>query len=342
MVHAGALPARADSEEALEAFKAGRYLEAVAEIQVVLDRAPGYAYGHFLLGHCLLRTRQMGDAQREFGRALSLDPTRAEFYQGLALALNASGNWPFTVRAASEGLVRTNDPRMRRQLLALRSYAFAVLRRWSDAVNDLDAAERIHSEPWTLALLGRARFALRDFAGAIPPLRQTLQSTPADPVILRLLAESHLRLAAAETNSIRKRFDYTQSLAYAQRLASVAPGDIAVAHLLGRAALGAGQLDQAATIFRRVLVSQPRQCYALANLGRTYMAAARWEDAEGYLLKATACAPRLTTAYESLGEVYLRLSRPQEAAAVFARAAEVEPKGVEAPPPATVPVFAPR
>ena len=45
------LPARADAEEALADFKAGRYLEAAAEIQAVVDRSPGYAYGYFLLGH---------------------------------------------------------------------------------------------------------------------------------------------------------------------------------------------------------------------------------------------------------------------------------------------------
>jgi Flp pilus assembly protein TadD len=190
--------------------------------------------------------------------------------------------------------------------------------------------------------LGKARFATGDYADAIPPLRQTLQTSPDDPVVLRLLAESFLRLAADEADPVRKRFNYTQSHAYAQRLTSVAPGDLDVVRLVGRAALGAGQLDQAESIFRHVIAIDPGQCYALADLGRTYMASARWPEAEAFLRKATACAPRLTTVYDSLGEVYLRLGRPQEAAAAFRRVEELEPARTARDLPPTVPVFAPR
>ena len=338
----GALPARADVDEALADLKAGRYLEAVAEIQAVVDSSPGYAYGHFILGHCLLKMRQHDAAQREFGRALSLDSNRAEYYQGMALALNASGNWPLTVRATSEGLTRARDPRTRYALLALRGTAWAALRRWSDAVNDVEAAGRIHAAPWQTAFLGKARFAMGDYVGAIPPLRQTLQTGPDDPVTLRLLAECHLRIATDEGDPVRKRFDYTQAHAYALRATALAPGDLDVVRLVGRAALGAGRLDEAENIFRHVIANDPRQCYALANLGRTYMAAARWAEAETFLRKALACAPRLTTVYESLGDVYLKIGKPQEAAAAFRRAEQLEPTGTAMELPPTVPVFAPR
>lgn len=339
---AAALPARAGVDEALTDLKAGRYLEAAAEIQAVVDRSPGYAYGHFLLGHCMLKKRAFGDAEREFRRALGQDPTRAEYYLGFGLALNASGNWPLTIRAASEGLLRTRDPRTRGALLTLRAYAWGALRRWDDAVNDIEAAQRIRAEPWSMVFLGKARFAKGDYAGAVAPLRQTLMNAPDDPVVLRLLAECFLRLAAVEPEPVRKRFNYTQSLSYAQHLTSVAPGDLAGAQLVGRAALGAGKLDQAENVFRHVLAIDPRQCYAMADLGRTFMASGRWADSEAYLRKATACAPRLATAYESLGEVYLRVGKPEEAAAAFRRVAEIDPTGPALDLPETVPVFAPR
>ena len=337
-----ALPARAGADEALSEFKAGRYLEAAAEIQAVIDRSPGYAYGHFLLGHCMLKMRRTHDAELEFRRALSLDSGRAEYYHGFALALNASGKWSFTIRAATDGLDRAGNPRTRYALLALRGYAWGALRRWADAVRDLEAAKRIHTEPWVLVFLGKARFAMGAWADAIPPLRQALQASPDDPVVLRLLAESCLRAAADERDPVRKRFTYTQSLAYAQRLASVTPTDLDAVHLVGRAALGAGQLVQAENVFRHVRAINPRQCYAMANLGRTYMAAARWPEAEAYLRQASACAPRLTTVYESLGELYLELGKPQEAAAAFRRVEEIEPTRRAGEIPAPTPVFQPR
>ena len=336
------LPARADTREALAAFKAGRYLEAAAEIQSVVDRSPGYAYGYFLLGHCMLKMGRVGDAELEFRRALRYDPAWAEYYLGLAMASNASGNWPLTIRAADEGLARAQDPRMRYELLKLRGYASSSLRRWSDAIHDLEAAQRIRAEPWLLVFLGKARFAAGAYAEAIVPLRQVLLIAPDHPVVLRLLGECFLRLAADEPDAVRKRLDYLRSLAYAQRLASVTPGDLDAVHLVGRAALGAGRLDQAENVFRHVLAIDPRQCYALANLGRTYMAAARWAEAEAYLRNASACAPRLTAVYESLGELYLALGKPQEAAAQFRRIEEIEPTQAATEFPTTIPVFQPR
>lgn len=334
--------ARADVNEALADFKAGRYLEASAEIQAVVDRTPAYDYGYFLLGHCMLKMRRAPEAQQQFGRALSLNPTRAEYYHGFALALNASGNWPLTIRVATDGLARTDDLRTRSALLTLRAYAWGALRRWPNAVRDLEEVQRTRPEPWIPEVLGKARFAMGAWSQAIPSLRQALEVNPDDPLILRLLGECSMRLAAAERDPIRKRSLYGVSLAYAQRCASVSPGDLDAANLVGRAALGAGHLPQAENVFRHILANNPRQCYALANLGRTLMAAARWGEAEAYLLSASSCAPRLTTVYESLGELYLQLGKPQDAAAAFRRIEEIEPTQSAADPGATIPVFQPR
>lgn len=334
--------ARADTEEALTDFKAGRYLEASAEIQAVLDRSPGYPYGHFLLGHCQMKMGHPQDAEREFSRAVTLDRERAEYWLGWTLALNANGKWRFAVRAATEGLARSQDARTHYSLLSLRGYAYGALRRWSDAASDLDAAQRIHVEPWLLMYSGKMRFEMGDYVDAIPLLRQAEQSAPDDPVILRLLAESFLRLATAEPDPIRKRFTYTQALPYAQRLASVRPDDLDAVNLVGRATLGAGLYKQAENVFQHVLATDPRQCYAMANLGRTYMATSQWTEAEAYLKKASACAPRLTIVYESLGELYLAVGRPQDAAQAFRRAEELEPTREGRDPRGMIPVFAPR
>lgn len=335
-------PARADEQDAVSAIKAGRFLEAAAELQAVVDQSPGYADGYFLLGHCMLKMGRTREAEFQFRRALRLDPAQAVYYDGLALAMAASGNWPLAIRAASEGLTRTDDPRLRYELLALRGYALSSLRRWNDAIHDLEAAQRIRSEYWLLVFLGKARFATGAYAEAVAPLRQALLVAPDDPVVLRLLAECFLRLAAAEPDAVRKRFAYTQSLGYALRLASVNPHDLDAVHLVGRAALGAGRLDQAENVFRHVLSVNPRQCYALANLGRTYMAAARWVEAEAYLRNACACAPRMTAVWESLGELYFELGKPQEAAAAFRRVEEIEPTEAAREFPTAIPVFQPR
>lgn len=334
--------ARADAESAYADFKAGRYLEAAAEIQAVVDRSPGYAYGYFLLGHCMLKMKHKETAEFQFRRALAIDPTRPEYFEGLAAALNASGNWPVSVRVSSEGLARTPDAPTRFSLLTLRAYAWAGLRRWDNTVADLEEAQRLHSETWLLVSLGKARFAAGSYLEAVAPLRRALQASPDDPAVLRVLAECYLRIAAADPVPIRKSYNYAQALEYARRLASQAPDDLDAVNLVGRAALGAGKLDQAETVFQHVLAINPRHCYALTNLGRTYMAAERWSEAEAALRQASACAPRWVTVYESLGELYLETGRPEEAAATFRRIEEIQPTHASTGTPEVQAVFSPR
>ncbi len=341
--------ARAGIDKAVADYKAGRTLEAAAQLQSIVDRDPGYAYGHFLLGHCLLKMLHPSEAEAAFRRALSIDPTRAEYYQGLALALKAQADWSHAVQAASEGLQRVQDPRERYALLALRGYAWGALERWEEAAHDLEAARRIRPEPWVCLLLGKAYVALQDFPDAVAPLQQALQATPDDPLILRLLADCLVRAAGDETIPQRKRTLYTEALTYAQRLAATRPDDVEAVHLLGRAALGAGQLAQAERVFLHVLSLEPRQCYAMVNLGRTYMALARWSEAETFLRQAAACAPRLAVVFETIGDLYMKTGMPQQAAVAYRHAGEIEP----GPPagrrlvrprddPATTPVRAPK
>jgi len=130
----------------------------------------------------------------------------------------------------------------------------------------------------------------------------------------------------------------------------VARNDLDAVHLVGRAALGAGHLQQAESVFLHVLTQDPRQCYAMVNLGRTYIAAAQWAKAEAFLRKGAMCAPRMADVYESLGDLYLKLGRTQDAAEAFRRAEEIDPSPQDPKafgalpnnPPGTIPVSAPR
>ena len=163
------------------------------------------------------------------------------------------------------------------------------------------------------------------FSGAIPALREALTSAPDDTATLRLLAESLVHVAADESDPERKRAAYGEALGYARRIAAARPDDPDVVHLVGRAALGAGQLEQAESLFLHVLSLDPRQCYAMVNLGRTYMAMSRWSEAESFLKQAASCAPRLAAVYETLGDLYLQRGMTQLAADAFRRADEIEP-----------------
>lgn len=338
IVLAAARPAAADLPKALSDYKAGRYLEAVAELQAIVDRSPGNAYAYFLLGHCLLRMHHPDDARAQFQRAIDLDPSRAEYFQGLALSLKTSADWERAIQTASDGLARAVEPGTRYALLGVRGYAYGAVNRWTDAVRDLEAARRIRSEPWLLVLLGKAYFSLGEHERAIPPLKDALEAVPDETEVLRLLAESYLVRAGAEADPARKRILYVEALRHARRLYAARPADLDAIHLVGRAALGAGELQQAEGIFLHVLNHDPRQCYAMVNLGRTYLALERWSESETFLLKAASCAPRMAVVFESLGDLYMKRGLPQQAVDAYARAESLEP----APLPPSIPVRNPR
>jgi len=329
LVGAACLPARADADKAVADFKAGRYLDAAAEMQAIVDRSPGYDDGYYLIGLCMLRMGHPTEAENQFRRAIDIQPNRPAYYHGLGEALKAKADWARTIQATSEGLAHNPDPLTKFLLLKLRGSAWGALRRWGPAVRDLEAARRIKEEPSVLVTLAIAYFSTGAYSAAIPPLLTAMQQAPEDPTALRLLAESYLRIAGGETDPVKKQSEYVQSLEYARRLASVVQNNLEAIHLIGRAALGAGRLSQAESVFRYVLAHDPHQCYAMVNLGRTYFAAEQWAEAEVYLRRAAICAPRMGVVYETLGELYLRRGMTQAAAEAFRRAEEIDPTDLD-------------
>jgi hypothetical protein len=97
------------------------------------------------------------------------------------------------------------------------------------------------------------------------PLKDALDGLADDAEVLRLLAEADLVRAGRETDGTRKRILYVDALGYARRLAAARPGDVEAIHVVGRAALGSGELGQAEHLFLHVLYRQPRHCYASAG-----------------------------------------------------------------------------
>jgi tetratricopeptide (TPR) repeat protein len=337
LMASAARPALGDVPKALADFKAGRYMEATAELQTILDRSPGDAYAYFLLGHCLLRMQHPGDAEEKFRRAIEIEP-RPEYFQGLALALKTSADWQHAIQTASDGLARAADPPTRFGLLVLRGYAYGAVSRWPEAARDFETARKIRSEPWLSVFLGKSYFSMGDCDRAMPPFQDAMGELDDDSEVLRLLAECDIQRAGAEPDADRKRGFYVDALEYARRLATGHPGDVDAIHLVGRAALGAGELAQAEKLFLHVLYRQPRQCYAMVNLGRTYIAMGRWDDAEASLVKAAACAPRMPVVFETLGDLYMHRGLQQQAVDAYGRAESLEPE----PEVPTIPVRNPR
>src|SRR5262245_58169074 len=124
-----ATPAAADGDQALRAFKAGKYVEASAMFQALVDESPGSAYGYYMLGNCFLKMREPVEAERSFRQAIERSGDRFEYHHGLANALLAQGSYQEAVDAlsAAENLVQTPQ---RFAFFALRGTCWGALKQW--------------------------------------------------------------------------------------------------------------------------------------------------------------------------------------------------------------------
>ncbi len=319
--------ARADFDQAMGYFKAGKYMEASAQFQVMVDAAPGYDYGQYMLGHCWLRMGRPVDAEQHFRRAIELRGDKPEYRHGLAMALKDQRRYVLAVVVLSDRTPLLRDPRTAYAFLALRGYLFAALRRWPQAVDDLQRALSLKRDPTLLVLLGKAYFSLGRYEPSAAAFAAAIEGAPNDPEPVRLLSESLLRMAAEMPDLPRKRALYGNAMEAAERLRQLTPDDPEAMAVLGRAALGAGQYTIAEGAFRTVLATRPGACHTLVNLARTLLAQDRVDEAERTLGEATRCAPAMPEVHEGLGRVYFRQQRFGLALEAFRRAYEIQPSG---------------
>jgi tetratricopeptide (TPR) repeat protein len=335
LVLGGAGPVRADFDQAMAYFKAGKFLEAAAGFQTLVDGTPSYDYGHYMLGNCLLRMGRPADAEHSFRRAIEIRGDKSEYRHGLAVALKDQRRYVKALGALSQEQPLVHDRGTAYSFFALRGYLLAQLRRWGDAAGDLEQALSIKGDPTLFDLLGRAYFTLGRYDRSAAAFLTASNGAPSDPRPCRMLAESLLELAAAVPDPARKRMLYTQAMSAALRLVRLEPGDPDCVAILGRAALGAGQYQAAEAAFKAVLAVRPGTCHVLVNLSRALVALDRTGEAESALRDASRCAPTMAEVSDGLGRVYYRQRRFAEAMDAFRRADAIQPSaatraGIEA------------
>jgi tetratricopeptide (TPR) repeat protein len=299
--------------------------EAAAEFQDAVDADASHDRAWFLLAQCLRSMGRPNEAERALERATRVRPERPEYRHALSLVLRDLGRPAEAVAEAAEGLRRAESARAVYALHVALAASLGDLGRWREAAAELERARAVRSDPALLDLLGRAYFALGDDARAVAAWAEAQLQDPADSARLRLVVEAFLRAAAGTPDPEEKRGLYLRALELAERYREERRGDLDAFHLVGRAALGAGRLDDAESAFRRVLAEEPRHCFALVNLGRVLLAREEFASAEGTLQRAAACAPRLGVVHETLGALWLVNGRDAQAARAFRRAMSLDP-----------------
>jgi tetratricopeptide (TPR) repeat protein len=307
-------------------YKSGKYAEAAAEFQTLVDSSPNYDFGYFMLGLSLFKMDRYPEAKVNIEKAIGLNADKFEYHNGLATVHFTQKDYPKAVAAlkTAEPLAGTDVQRF--ALYSTRGRCYAEMGKWADAVDDLEKAKKIDSKKASvLVMLGRAYYKLGYFDKAVPVFAQAVKLMPNDTGSMHMLSESLINLGAESTSDSEKDEMYTRAGLYAEQFQKAEPSNFQAANLVGRAALGASDYPTAEQAFRRVLAQKSDYCYAMVNLGKTYIAQQRWTEAEEILNEAASCAPRMAVIYESLGYSLQKQARLNEAVTAYEKAYDLKP-----------------
>jgi tetratricopeptide (TPR) repeat protein len=254
----------------------------------------------FMLGRARERKGQLALAQKDFQRAIDLNPTSVNALQALARILATQEQWGKSLELLSRArTVSPDSPDV------LRKFAAASLRagRTSDAVGAAQQLVKLRpDESEALYLLGVAQLQNGDTDAARTTIENYTKLRPQDPLAflaLGMVASTLHDFPVARTNFEQSiQLDPNHLEAYYQlALIFRDQGD-------NRAAIS--QLEKAAAIDSKHVPTQ-------ALLGTLYLLQQDYVKAQEHLTRAEELAPNTPDTHYQLGLLFARLNQPEHA-----------------------------
>lgn len=311
-------------EEGMNYFKSGKYVEAAAEFQAIVEASPEYDYGYYILGASFVKMKKYNDAVTNFKKAIELNPDKFEYYYGLAGAYLGSQNYRKVVEALDDGQKVLPD-QYKPAFHSMRGQAKYALKNYSQAIEDLEIAVKAKPSAQTWNQIGKCYYELRHYPDAANAYRQSakLDADNADTQMYLAMALSNA--AGAESDKAKKDRYYTEALGAARKYATAEPNDFNAQNLVGRSALGAKKYDDAIAAFNKVLQIKPDYCPAMINKAKSYVALENWKAAEPTLEGAVKCDPSSAVPLELLGFVLRKEQRLEDSLVAYKKANGIAP-----------------
>lgn len=333
------------AEEARQAYKAGRFDEAVRlsdkalevepeEVNALLvrgvallqlgrpaDAEPSLrkaaeiegelAQSHAALGEALLALDRAAEAEKEFARALEIDPALGGTRLNLAVAL-----WRRQAYADAEAeLSRLETARQATvDSRVLHGQVLEKLGRPTDAAAAYGRALELDPKhPDALEFRQRLSAASGDAAAVLADLEARVAADPKDLAARRALADAYAR--AGRSGDAAKQVE---------AIGALAPDDPATYDLAGDLVVETAPLDAARQYVRAVRLA-PENVEFRIKLGAALVRAAKYDAALEHLAFAVAQSPDRREAHAGLAATFYGLNRYEDAAREFGWLAEREP-----------------
>jgi tetratricopeptide (TPR) repeat protein len=254
----------------------------------------------FALGRARERKGDITLAQKDFRRAVDLDPTSIDALQGLARVLAAQGQWEKSLELLSRARVAAPDsPDVLRKFAATSLHA-------GQAANAVVAAQQLvklrPDEPEALYLLGVAQLQAGDTKEASGMIEKYTKLRPQDP-----LAFLALGMAAAGLR------DFPAARENLEQSIKLDPNQVEAYYQLALISRDLGDNQSAISQLEKAIAVDSKHAQAHALLGALYLQQRQYDKAQEHLTRAAELAPSFPDTHYQLGLLYARLNQRERA-----------------------------
>jgi tetratricopeptide (TPR) repeat protein len=324
---------------------------AVAHLERAVAGSAGVdAQTQYTLGRLYLTTGDSAKAVQALTRVVAQNPNNPQALQSLAQAYAAAGDLKGAIRTLQEVVdyvprvaVDLAGYQVRAGLLkeAAASYAIALAaqpnsreikvqriaalynaKEYAQAAALAGEARKQHPDDQNFARLqARALFDAGDRSAAIAVAEASAKAFPRDSQTKWVLAELY---SEAGRDGDRERL--------LRQMVTESPSDARALNELGYLLATRGeQLDEAITLVRRALDSEPNNGAYLDSLGWAYFRRGDLAEAHKYLAAAAERMPASSEVLDHLGDVHARRGELTDAIAAWTRALAGDGRGIERP-----------
>ena len=253
---AAALPAHAEWNKGLEAYKAKDWANAVKEFEEVTKTNPDYAGAYYMLGVSQRALGQLSPAIASLRKSVELDGSQASYKIALGQALLQADQYQNAYELLKPLSMSSMDASHRSSYALLFAQAATKTNRPGEAIGVLTTQARADSRNYRLQqALGSAYTANGDEAKAFDAYKKAFDLNSKDATSARNAVKAAISVARRSSSSSSKSNYYNQAGQVADRLANASP---TFEHqlLAGEAWLGAKQYQKAQGWFDKARAQQ--------------------------------------------------------------------------------------
>ena len=251
-----ALPAHAEWNKGLEAYKKKDWANAVKEFEEVTKTNPDYAGAYYMLGVSQRALGQLSPAIASLRKSVELDGSQASYKIALGQALLQADQYQNAYQLLKPLSMSSMDASHRSSYALLFAQAATKTNRPDEAVGVLTTQARADSRNYRLQqALGSAYTASGDEAKAFEAYKSAYNLNPKDATSARNAVKAAISVARRSSSNSSKSNYYNQAGQIADQLANASP---TFEHqlLAGEAWLGAKQYQKAQSSFDKARAQQ--------------------------------------------------------------------------------------